>query len=94
MKKIKSLHIVGKRWFQKSYGNTYHSVLIYVNDEKIYYPFAYGYDNQFLQTAEELLKKSGYDLKLEEHESLSFWVAMERIGGTYTVYDVPRKKDL
>lgn len=33
MKKIERLKIQGKRWFQRSYGNTYHTVTVFVNNE-------------------------------------------------------------
>jgi len=60
-KKIKSIEIWGKKWFQKSYGNTYHKVRVYVNDELIgTSPISYGYGDSFFQTAEEVLKKHGY----------------------------------
>ncbi len=66
-KKIKSIEIYGLKWFQKSYGNTYHRVKVYVNDELIAKsPITYGYgdyyiqnaeDDYYIQNAEELLKK-------------------------------------
>lgn len=31
MKKIETLVIRGRRWFQKLYGNTYHTVTVVVN---------------------------------------------------------------
>lgn len=34
MKNIKTLEVIGKRWFQRSYGNTYHTATIIVNGEK------------------------------------------------------------
>lgn len=61
MKKgINSIVIEAKRWFDKINGNTYHSVAVYVNGKflgKI--PFAYGYDEQYLQTAHALLQEAG-----------------------------------
>ena len=30
-KKIKTIRFLGARWFQKTYGNTYHKVKVYVN---------------------------------------------------------------
>jgi hypothetical protein len=52
--------IFGKRWFDKVNGNTYHSVKVYVNGKLVgFEPYAYGYDEGYLQTAVELLVKAG-----------------------------------
>ena len=56
----KKVEIWGKRWFQKSYGNTYHNVRVYVDDELVGESGEeYGYGNQYVQTAFELLQKKG-----------------------------------
>lgn len=61
--------IVAKKWFQSTYGNTYHSVSVFkVSGTGTKYkkelvgrvPFAYGYGEQYLQTAHEILQKAGY----------------------------------
>lgn len=50
--KKKHLTIIGKRWFQKGPGNTYHSVKVYLDGELVYeHPFNYGYGDSFLDTA-------------------------------------------
>lgn len=72
--------IYGKRWFQKTYGNTYHSVTILINNEVYYQGCSYGYGNQYIETAKQLLKAAGYDLNKIEFEN--------------HVKDVNRKKDL
>lgn len=43
MKRIETLKIHGKRWFQKSYGNTYHTVTVIVNGEEMKSGITYGY---------------------------------------------------
>ena len=86
-KKIDSLQIIGKRWFQKSYGNTYHSVKVYVNNEILIKEICYGYGNQYLQTALELLKQAGYNIN-----TFSDLRSIE--GFTENATDVKRKKDL
>jgi hypothetical protein len=57
--------ITAKRWFQKTYGNTYHSVIVekvlheYDKTEKTvlgYEPFVYGYGDHYLQTACDILQ--------------------------------------
>ena len=65
MKKFKLIIIDARRWFDRTYGNTYHSVTVTVkharkDDLVLRCDFAYGYDEQYLQTAHELLHKAGY----------------------------------
>lgn len=60
-KKPDRITIVGKRWFSRSCGNTYHSVEVYANDELIERaPFVYGYGDQYLQSAHRILQKAEY----------------------------------
>lgn len=95
-----SLHIEGRRWFQRGPGNTYHSVRIFQDGKEVaYLPFAYGYGDQFLQTAWEWLGNNGRPELLEHHENGSLknygtQYLREVLGGTYSVIDVTRKKDL
>lgn len=55
-----AITITAKRWFQKSYGNTYHSVEVskLVDDSwqtvgRV--PFCYGYGDHYLNTAADIL---------------------------------------
>ena len=95
-----TLHIEGRRWFQRTYGNTYHSVRIFRDGEQIaYLPMAYGYGEGFLQTAWEWLAKNGYPELAEEHANGSLknygtQYLREILNGTYSVIDVQRQKDL
>lgn len=91
---IHSLHISARRWFQKSYGNTYHSVEVFVNGKRLYEPFEYGYGDHFLQTAAALLRKHGYDTRLKPEQYLGTRHLREVLGGTYSVAYVSRKEDL
>ena len=43
MKKIETLVIRGRRWFQKLYGNTYHTVTVVVNGHVLKSNIQYGY---------------------------------------------------
>jgi hypothetical protein len=84
------LHVEARRWFQKTYGNTYHSIRIYVNDEQVHHnPCNYGYGDQWLQTAIEWLHENGYCDKVFGTQYFR-----EELGGTYSVADVDRRKDL
>lgn len=95
-----SIHIEGRRWFQKTWGNTYHSVRIFEDGKQIaYLHYQYGYGDHFLQTAWEWLGRNGHPELLEEYEN-GTWknygtrYLREIMGGTYSVIDVQRKKDL
>ncbi len=86
------LHIEGRRWFQRGPGNTYHSVRIYGNGELLAtLPYQYGYGDQFLQTALDWLTANGHAPADAEYGTLYL---RETLGGTYSVIDVERKKDL
>lgn len=87
---MEKLHISARRWFQKTYGNTYHSVCIYVDSQLVHrVPFAYGYGEQWLQTAIDWLRLNGFP----DAEYGTLYLR-ETLGGTYEVADVQRKKDL
>jgi hypothetical protein len=86
------IHIEGRRWFQRTYGNTYHSVRIYKDGELIsHLPFNYGYGDQYLQTALDTLK--AYGLAPEDAPYGTLYLR-ETLHATWTVADVGRKKDL
>lgn len=93
------LHIEGRRWFQRTYGNTYHSVRIYEVEENHpsnsylldYLPFNYGYDDQYLQTALDWLKANGYAPADAPYGTLYL---REVLHATHSVVDVKRKRDL
>ena len=56
----KNIVIEARRWFERTNGNTYHSVRVYVNGERVgHEPFAYGYGEQYLQTALHILQDAG-----------------------------------
>ena len=95
-----SLMLVGRRWFERTNGNTYHSVSIYVDGKPVHkVDCEYGYGNQWEWTGMRWLIENGYLQELERygnggHESL--WGYCEKHGIAYSaeVADVQRKKDL
>ena len=93
-KQIKTIEIEARRWFQKSYGNTFHSVMVCVNDKILENGFQYGYGDQFFQTAGELLLNAGYEIPDNNPYWLNSLTLRETLHGTYSVMDVDRKKDL
>ena len=93
---MKTLNIQGRRWFQKTYGNTYHSSRIYVDGKSIGgVSFAYGYGNHYLTTAEELLQVGGH-IPTDKCNTQALWSWCEENGVhlEYSVVDVDRKRDL
>lgn len=95
-----SLHIEGRRWFERHNGNTYHSVRIFRDGVLVAtLPFEYGYGETFLQTAWEWLGANGHPELLERHANGSMkhygtQYLREVLQGTYSVIDVARKRDL
>ena len=99
---MKSLTIVGRRWFQRSYGNTYHTATVYVDGVCIGKTSRqYGYGDQFVQSGFELLESKGYldacpREKYVHGGAEPPWVWAPRHGITYAyeVIDVTRERDL
>lgn len=89
------LTMVGRRWFDRTYGNTYHTVKILINGESVYTsPITYGYDDCFLQTGYEWLRGNLY-LPADPPRMFpgTAWLR-ENFVFSYDVADVKRKKDL
>mgnify|MGYP000843759604 FL=1 len=89
MKKIKTLEISGKRWFQRTYGNTYHTTTVIVNGEKLKSDITYGYGNHYLATAAELLRENGFDVPESNDKAYHYMQSF-----AHSAEDVKRKKDL
>jgi hypothetical protein len=98
--RCKSITVVGRRWFQRSYGNTYHTADIYVDGVLLHtLPVQYGYGNQYLYNAALWLRQNGYLPEIEYTEGRPMeplWRYCQRKGialvDTYT--DVQRRRDL
>lgn len=60
IKKCKTMVIIGRKWFNKVNGNTYHTVEIQLNGEFFCKSkMTYGYGDHWRQTALELLQDKG-----------------------------------
>lgn len=84
--------ILGRRWFQRTNRNTYHSVEIWINNEfsgRI--PFAYGYGEQYIQTGLTWLQDEGY---IPKDRDVWQWFRENRHRCSHAVAEVQRKKDL
>ena len=99
-RRIRSIVLVGRRWFNRTFGNTYHSVEIIVDGKNVHkIDYAYGYGSQWEYNARVWLDKNGYLPGIENRDGTpgeSLWRYCERMAIEYvtTVTDVPRKKDL
>jgi len=93
----KSIAIVGRRWFQRTYGNTYHTAEIIVDGVTVHKtPREYGYGDQYADTAFSWLKANGI-VPEPEHAHESHWRHMRDelgIAYTYRAVDVSRQADL
>lgn len=61
-KEIKSsVTVIGRRWFRRGYGGTYHTAEIIVDGVTVHKtPMQYGYGNQYEETAAQWLEAQGY----------------------------------
>lgn len=100
MTKPESIMVVGKRWFSRGPGNTYHSANIYVDGKQVHrIDFAYGYGDQDVWNAAKWLEQNGYMPGRENYDNggaEAIWRYCEKNGiqFSYEVSDVQRKKDL
>jgi hypothetical protein len=93
--KVRSIAIHGRRWFQRTYGNTYFSAEIFVNGSLVHkLEEQYGYGDQYVYAAGQWLAANGY-IKLPQGTPL--WTlrgAKNGIDLYYTASDVARERDL
>ena len=91
---VKKIYLHARRWFQRSYGNTYHTVEIWVNDRLVHkIPFTYGYGDQWSYNAGKWLFDNGYG-SFNGYYPISRYCRESGIEYNFAVEDVKRKKDL
>jgi len=92
---VQNIIVVGRRWFERTNGNTYHSAEIYVNGHMVHkIGFTYGYGSQYEWNAFEWLKTNGYIKTLPYRCCPSTYCRENGIVWNSTVTDVKRKRDL
>jgi hypothetical protein len=91
-RKPKVLTVVGRRWFRRSMGNTYSSVVVTIDGQEAYASEAEsGYGNYFEQMAAEWMQANGYPTV---GYSLSRWARENNVIFQSLAIDVARERDL
>ncbi len=96
---INSISVIGRQWFQQSFGNTYFTANILINGEKVgELPFQYGYGDHYIDMAADWLEKHGFIDRdhSDNGSSTPLWFYRDEFGiAVHTSStDVQRKKDL
>ena len=100
MNKPKNITVMGRRWFNRGPGNTYHSVVVAADGVTVAtVPFAYGYGSMYLQTAADVAEAAGLMPGREHHvnggaESLRWYCRRNGITFSDDVCDVYARRDL
>ena len=104
MPKIRAINVTGRRWFQRTYGNTYNSFagVVFLDDgtqREFHGTRAYGYGDYYLQRATDELERMGFMPDREQYpyggaESAWSYFHERGIPFTYSCADVARQKDL
>ncbi len=96
-----TLLIVGRRWFQRTYGNTYHSAEVVIDGEVVARTGKhYGYDDSYIYTALVVAEAAGLLPVREKYDNGGYRELFRefyaRHGYRYEtrVVDVPRERDL
>ena len=94
-----SLTIIGRRWFQKTYGNTSNTAQIIVDGETLVTtPRQYGYGEHYLDIAADTLERMGLITRQQYanggHQPLWQWAQENGVKFSYQTIDVARQKDL
>jgi hypothetical protein len=99
--RVDSITVVGRLWFNRGQGNTYHSAEILVNGLVVHkVPCEYGYGNQYEQSAADWLEESGFlpgrkrSPNTGGRESLHRYCERHGVAYSTSSTDVSRKKDL
>ena len=94
-RKPRVIHIHGRRWFARTYGNTYHTVQVWVDGDRVVKTESqYGYGDQYVWTARDWLAANGYLAGIEDGEALWRWCERNGVKLVNEVSDVARERDL
>lgn len=96
---VRKIEVYGRRWFNRSFGNTYFTAKIYVNGQLVHeMPMEYGYGDHYADRAADWLNQSGY-VRLKQHSNGGhepMWQYCQDRGIEYlrSAEDVRRRRDL
>ncbi len=98
-KKPRSILVLGRRWFERTNGNTYHTARVLVDGVEVAtVPYQYGYGSQYEQNALDALEALGLMPGREHYKNggSEGWQYFKRNGIQYSAeaVDVERKRDL
>ena len=89
-----TIEVIGKEWFDKINGNSYHSAQVTINNDAVLYvPLTYGYGNHYLQSALELLKTE-YIISKDFEGALSRYCFDNNINLDYRIQRKCLKRDV
>lgn len=94
------IDVQGRRWFQRTYGNTYHTAHVFVDGKHVLtVPNQYGYGDQYLHNAVEALENAGLVPPRERYpnggqEAIWQWRDRHGMDLNNSVEDVRRQRDL
>ena len=98
---VRSLTVIGRRWFDRRYGNTYFSAVGIINGKsEAIIDYEYGYGNHFEDRIVEELERQGKLPFITRHANgsrngpISLLCRENGVEYVCTVSDVARKKDL
>ena len=92
---MKTLTIIGRRWFQRTYGNTYHTATVLIDGKPVgTSKVTYGYGSHYEHTAACLLQEAGIMSSDESPYRLREWAHANGYNVASEAADVKRKRDL
>jgi hypothetical protein len=87
--------LIGRKWFDKTYGNTYHTVNVYNGNVHLYHsPVQYGYGEQWLQTAFKILKSHNRFRQCKTYWEFCLYIRENPNKVFHYSHDVSTKKEL
>jgi hypothetical protein len=91
--------IVGRRWFRRGAGGTFHTANISIDGRYVHSTtYQYGYGDQYLETGWQWLEDNGYVPRRDRANggNTAPWRAAQDLGIKLNYYavDVKRQKDL
>ena len=98
-REFEAFAVKGVRWFQKTYGNTYHKVYVSGLKDGVWQPIChsermcYGYGEQYLGTATQLMVDAGLIEGSSEY-ALNQLNVRQSLNLEHYAEDVQRKKDM